>query len=98
MSLRTVAAVVVASLVLGFALGSFGIAGAGSDVSSPQTFAAPADCGSCSPDAMASGACADCPNAAAGASAGCPKEPSAMGAQGGCPSGSGEGDCGGNCP
>lgn len=90
MSLKTVAAIIVASLVAGVVLGSMGIAGASPDLQ-PPVAAAPAacvgDCGSCGMAAEAAANCGDCANA--GVAGGCPKAAtgSAQGAcnSGGCP-------------
>lgn len=107
MSLKTVAAIIVASLVAGVVLGSMGIAGAGTGSQKLPGAMAPApaglmdDCGSCEMEAGTSPAdCGSCTtDTATPAGSAAP-----AGAAGGCPgtaagTGSGSGACdGGSCP
>ena len=106
MSVKTVMAVIVAALVAGVVLGSFGIAGAGTNnqAAAPGAMApVPAgmadQCGDCSQEAAAaSGDCGDCSTSEAAATApkgGCPDGSGA--ASGGCPSGSADAACD-SCP
>lgn len=98
MSLKTIAAIIVASLVAGVVLGSFGIAGAGTGGETLPGAMAPApagmvdDCGSCQTEAGA--APAECGSGACETSAAAPMGATSGAPAGGCPSTGGSGECG----
>ncbi|MDZ4168682.1 MAG: hypothetical protein U1E26_03365 [Coriobacteriia bacterium] len=100
MSLKKIAAIIVASLVAGVVLGSFGIAGAGTGGEKLPGAMAPApafmadDCGSCQVEADA--AATECGSGACATSANAPMVAAPSGAPaGGCPStGCDSGECG----